>query len=347
MEKILLPAVVSLSVFFCSMRGVSASPRPRRIFVLATGGTIAGEAASPSEIIDYRAGVLGVDALLDAAPEICNFAEARGEQLCNIDSKDMTDEIWRRLALRVNELLASDEADGIVIAHGTDTMEETALFLSLTVESEKPVVLTGAMRPATAENADGPRNLLDAVRVAASQEAEGKGVLVVMDGVIHDARDVEKTHTTSVAAFASREAGPLGRVGENGVIFDRVTSRNGRLKFSAGAPLPRVDVLYGFEGDDGALARASLQVGAKGIVYAGLGNGSIPAPVEKILARAADEGVIVVRASRVSGGAVVSSGSTKFLDSGSLNPQKARVLLRLALTKTNDAEEIRQMFRDY
>ena len=343
--------ILSFAVFaaanFCQMRTVSATSRPH-VMMLATGGTIAGSAASPTDVTGYQAGVIGVEALLSAVPELQNIADVKGEQLCNIDSKDMTDEIWRRLSLRVNEILAANEADAVVITHGTDTMEETALFLSLTVNSEKPVVLTGAMLPATAQHADGPKNLLDAVHVAASPEAAKKGVLVVMNGKIFAAEEVTKTHTTKIDAFAAPDFGPLGHVDANGVAFDRAPKRSSRPYFSAESPLPRVDTLYGYEGDDGALVEAALRAGAKGIVYAGMGNGSIPAEAEQALAKASASGVVVVRASRVNGGAVVSAAPSYtadgFINSGEFNPQKARVLLRLTLTKTTNVAEIQKMF---
>ena len=318
-----------------------------RIAVLATGGTIAGSAPSPSVITGYRAGVIGVDALLSAVPGVESIADVSGEQLCNIDSKDMTDEIWRRLAARVNEIVAKNEADGVVITHGTDTLEETAFFLSLTVKTEKPVVLTGAMRPATAQNADGPRNLFDAVRVAASPNAVGKDVLIVMHGEVFAASEAAKTHTTNLDAFKSPDFGPMGHVDASGVVFDRAP-RLTPLRFSVETPLPRVDILYGHEGDDGALVEASLRAGTQGIVYVGMGNGSIPAKAEKALAKASEKGIAVVRASRTGSGAVVpaepSYAAAGFIDSGCLNPQKARVLLRLALGRTGNREEIQRIF---
>ncbi len=347
--------VLSLSALVLAFAGlshtstVSAAPLPR-VLVLATGGTIAGSAPSPSDVTGYRAGVIGVDALLSAVPEIESIADVRGEQLCNIDSKDMTDEIWRQLAARVNEIVAGDDVDGVVITHGTDTMEETAFFLSLTVKTNKPVVLTGAMLPATARNADGPRNLLDAVRVAARPESADKGILVVMNGKIFAAKEVTKTHTTKIDAFTSPDFSPLGYVDENGVAFER-TPNLPRLHFPAETPLPRVDILYGHEGDDGTLAEAALRAGAKGIVYAGMGNGNIPAKAEKILVKASEKGIVVIRASRSNSGPVLpadpSYTAAGFIDGSVLNPQKARILLRIALGQTEDQEEVRRIFREY
>ena len=323
-----------------------------RVVLLATGGTIAGSASSADAVTGYRAGALGVDELLAAVPELKNVAEVRGETICAIDSKDMTDEIWLRLAACAGELLASDDVDGVVIAHGTDTLEETAYFLHLTVKSDKPLVLTGAMRPATALSADGPMNLLEAVRVAACKEAAGKGVLVVMDGEIHSARDVMKTRTLGVGAFSSPTFGCLGTVDAGAPVFYRTTARRHttRSEFDAAA-LPRVDILYGYAGDDGTLVDTCVRAGAKGIVYAGMGNGSIPADAEKALAKAAAGGIAVVRASRTMSGAVVSAESSYesagFIDADTLSPQKARVLLRFALGKTSDREELRRIFREY
>ena len=323
-----------------------------RVVVLATGGTIAGSGPSAASVTGYRAGALNVDEMLAAVPELADVADVRGETICAIDSKDMTDEIWLRLTARVNELLASDDADGVVIAHGTDTLEETAYFLQLTVKSDKPIVLTGAMRPATALSADGPMNLLDAARVASCKDAAGKGVLVVMNGEIHSARDVTKTRTLNVDAFSSPALGCLGAVNAGVPVFYRASVRRHttRSEFEA-ATLPRVDILYGYACDDGALADACVRAGAKGIVYAGMGNGSVPADVEKALLNAAEKGVAVVRASRGIGGTAISAepsyDAAGFIASDTLSPQKARVLLRLALLKTNDVEELRRIFREY
>ena len=193
----------------------------KHIYILATGGTIAGRAASEEATTGYEAGAIGIAELLEAVPELTRYAEVEGEQVAAIDSKDMRQEIWLCLAARCEALLAREDVDGIVITHGTDTMEETAYFLHLTVHSEKPIVLTGAMRPATAMSADGPMNLLQAVRVAADDEAAGKGVLIVLNGTIESARDAVKTHTTSLDTFRSPEMGLLGSVQDGEPVFYR------------------------------------------------------------------------------------------------------------------------------
>lgn len=326
-----------------------------RLVVLAVGGTIAGSAASELSTTGYQAGVLGVEYLLEAVPGLQDYARVRGEQLVSIDSKDMTEDIWLRLAGRINELLASEEADGIVVTHGTDTLEETAYFLNLTVQSRKPVVLVGAMRPATALSADGPMNLWDAVRVAASEEAAGKGVLVVMNGEIHGAREVTKSHTTSVSTFRSPEAGVLGTVPAGEPLFFRAPLRRHTLasefELAGLGELPCVKIIYGHAGDDALFAEAAIKAGAGGIIYAGPGNGSIPRGVEAVLAEAVRQGLVVVRSSRTGSGTVIAAEPSyreaHFVEGGSLNPQKARILLQLALTQTRDPGEIQRMFREY
>ena len=327
----------------------------KKIYVLATGGTIAGSAESDTATTGYQAGAIGVDALLDAVPEIRRIAEVSGEQIAAIDSKDMTQEVQLRLARRCNELLAFAGIDGIVITHGTDTMEETAYLLSLLACTDKPIVLTGAMRPATAISADGPLNLLDAVRVAASDEARDQGVLVVTNNQIDGAHDVTKSHTMAVNTFQSPNGGPLGMVDDGAVKFSRhscFAHLENSLQLGKNVQkLPDVRILYGCAGDDGLLVEAAVKAGAKGIVYAGMGNGSLPAPVEEKLAAAVKQGVAVVRSSRgYAGNVTVAEASYEaagFFRSGSLNPQKARILLQLALANGNDAKEIQAWFDRY
>ncbi len=334
--------------------GGSAAGKPR-IKILATGGTIAGSADSDTATTGYRAGELGVDALMDAVPGIREIADVSGEQIASLDSKDMTDAVWLKLSRRVNELLARADVDGIVITHGTDTLEETAYFLNLTVQSRKPVVLTGAMRPATAISADGPMNLLDAVRLAASPSAGDRGVLVCLNGQIDGARDVTKTHTTALDAFQSPGFGALGSMHDGQPAFYGRTERRhaGHTEFDVSAlqELPYVKVIYGHADDDALFAEAAVQAGARGIVYAGTGNGSIHKAAETALARAAEAGIIVVRSTRVGGGAVIPAEASYikegFLEGDSLNPQKCRILLQLALTKTDDRSRIQQMFHEY
>ena len=216
------------------------------VVILATGGTIAGSASGATNA-QYDAAQLGVDILIKAVPEIANLANVKGEQVANISSNNMTDEIWLKLAKRVNELLASKDVDGIVITHGTDTLEETAYFLNLVVKSDKPVVLVGAMRSATSMSADGPLNLYNAVSVAASKESIGNGVLVVLNDEINAAREVTKTNTSSVDTFKSRNTGAIGRVYYGKVVYSTKSLKkhtaNSVFDVSKLETLPRVDII--------------------------------------------------------------------------------------------------------
>lgn len=249
------------------------------ISILATGGTIAGSSASATDTTGYKAGAIAIETLINAVPQIKEVADISGEQIVKISSNNMTTATLLKLAKRVNELLAKDSVDGIVITHGTDTLEETAYFLNLVVKSNKPVVLVGAMRPATAISADGPMNLLNAVRVAVNKASVGKGVLVAMNDEINGARDVTKTNTTNVATFKAPELGRLGYiVGGKVMYFNASTRRHTKASefdISKLNTLPRVDIVYSHVDDDGVLTKAAVAAGAKGIVHAGTGNGSI------------------------------------------------------------------------
>jgi L-asparaginase len=309
-----------------------------RIAVLATGGTIAGSAADVTSTSGYRAGVVGVERLLEAVPALSGVARIQPEQIASGDSKDMALALWTTLAQRVNTLLASDEIDGIVITHGTDTLEETAYLLHLTVKGTKPVVLTAAMRPASALSADGPLNLLNAVTVAASAAAHGQGVLVAFNNRIHCARDVVKTSTYAVDAFQSVEVGALGWVQDGRVEFQRKIVRPHTVdtEFVIGSQWPNVEIVTSYAGASRIGVDALVAAGVRGIVVAGTGNGSIHASLQQALADAVKQGVVVVRSSRVGSGHVMRNGAAPddalgFITAGALNPYKARVLLMLAL----------------
>nr|MDJ0722734.1 type II asparaginase [Desulfobacterales bacterium] len=260
------------------------------------------------------------------------------------------------LALRINALLAQDEADGVVVTHGTDTMEETALFLSLTVKSRKPVIMTGAMRPATAVSADGPLNLYNAVAVAADPQAADRGVLVVMNDRIHGAHSLTKTDTTAVETFLSPITGLIGTVTYGKIQYFRVPFRKHthRSEFTVEGvtALPRVDILYACADMPADLIDASVARGAKGIVVAGDGNGNMNAATVQRAARAAQQGIVIVRSSRLPAGKVgrnveIDDDRLGFVVSDELNPPKARVLLMLALLKKRSLEEIQQLYYDY
>ena len=333
---------------------MAGAAEKNNVIILATGGTIAGNAAEGTATTGYKAGALGIEVLLKAVPAISDYAHVTGEQIAALDSKDMTDEIWLKLARRANELLALEEVDGLVITHGTDTLEETAYFLNLTVHSKKPVVITGAMRPATAISADGPMNLLNAVRLAACPQAYDRGVLVCLNDQIDSARNVTKAHTTSLDTFNS-PLGPLGYMNDGQPTFyntvDRRHAGNTEFDVTNAASLPYVKIIYGHANDDALFVDAALQAGAKGIVYAGTGNGSIHKNAEEALARASKAGIVVVRSTHAGSGTVIPAEQSYidagFLNGDSLNPQKCRILLQLALMKTSDRSQIQKMFYEY
>ena len=325
------------------------------IVVLATGGTIAGAAASDVQA-GYTSGQVGVEQLLAAVPQAKKLANLKGEQISNIGSQDMNDEVWFRLARRVNELLAMPTVDGIVITHGTDTIEETAYFLNLVTKSRKPVVLTAAMRPSTALSADGPLNFYNAVAVAANKDAAGRGVLVVINDWIHGAGSLTKTSTTAVQTFLSPLRGLIGTVAYGDAEFYRgPVGRNtmdSEFSLDGLTSLPRVDIVMAYENMDGALIDCAAAAGAKGIVVAGVGNGNMTDVALKALAAQAQKGIVCVRSTRVATGRVgrnveVDDDKLMFVASMDLNPQKSRVLLRLALTKTKDLKQIQRYFDQY
>lgn len=272
--------------------------RKPKVVILGTGGTIAGKAGSNTEMTGYQAGEIGIQTLINAVPEMLEVADVTGEQFCNIGSFDMIDDIWLRLSRRVSELLQQPEVDGIVITHGTDTLEETAYFLNLTVKSEKPVVLVGAMRPATAMSADGPVNLLNAVALAGSQEAVGKGVLIAMNDQINGARDATKTNTTHVETFKSWELGYLGYFQNGKPIFYKASLRRhtaaAEFDISKVTALPRVDIVYLHVNCDDILVRAAVSAGALGIVIAAFGHGNLHINIKPALINIARSGIPVV-----------------------------------------------------
>jgi len=325
------------------------------VVVLATGGTIAGAAASGTQS-GYTSGQVTIDAMLDSVPGIRDLANLKGEQVANVGSQDMSFEIMLKLAKRINELLATPEVDGIVITHGTDTMEETAFFLNLTVKSDKPVVLVGSMRPSTAVSADGPLNLFEGVAVAADPKAGGRGVLVVMNDQIQAAHSLTKTSTTAVQTFASPVRGVVGvtAYGKNDFYNDPQWKHTTSSEFdvSSVTRIPRVDVIFADADMAADLIDCSVNNGAKGIVIAGVGNGNMTKAALDAAARAVEKGVVVVRSSRVPTGTVgrnveVKDDELGFIASGELNPQKARILLSLALLKPHTPQQIQEMFDTY
>ncbi|BDR36637.1 L-asparaginase 2 [Photobacterium damselae subsp. damselae] len=325
------------------------------IKILATGGTIAGAGQSATES-NYTAGKVGVDALIAAVPDMTKIADISGEQVVSIGSQDMNDEVWLKLAKRVNELLAQDDVDGIVITHGTDTMEETAYFLDLTVKSKKPVVLVGAMRPSTAMSADGPVNLYNAVVAATDEDSKGRGVLVTMNDTIFDARDVTKTNTTSVNTFQAPNFGPLGYIHNSDAKYQRSPERKHTTEtvfdVSKLTSLPKVGIVYNYANASDLPVKALIDAKFDGIVSAGVGNGNLYHTVFDQLEKASKDGIMVVRSSRTPTGsttldAEIDDAKYGFVASGTLNPQKARILLMLSLTQTKDYKDVQKMFQYY
>jgi len=324
--------------------------RPR-ILVVGTGGTIAGSSAG-AQGHHYVAGELSVGSLLDAVPALADVADLNGEELFRVDSVEMDLQRQLTLARRVAQAMDDPAVDGVVITHGTDTMEETAYLVHLTVATRKPVVLVGAMRPADATSADGPANLLGAVRVAATQEAAAYGVLVVVGDEVHGARDVRKEHTTRVNAFGSAH-GPLGELGIDGVHFrSRPTRGAGAFDVRDLAELPAVEVVMTHPAQPRSIVDAVVASGVRGIIHVGPGAGNVASGVTDLLDEARRAGIVVVRSARVGRGAVrrndaVADDAHDWVAGDDLPPFKARILLALALTRTDDTAEIQRLFDTY
>lgn len=336
---------------------LAAQPAKPLVWVLSTGGTIAGKGASSTNLTEYQgASLLGAE-LLAAVPEIKQYAEVQVEQVVNVPSPNMTPDVWRTLAQRINQIFSENpKVAGIVITHGTSTLEETAYFLHLTVRHDRPVVLVGSQRPATAISADGPLNLINAIRTAATPEARGKGVLVVLNEEINGARDVTKSNTYRVETFRSGELGFLGYVDDDKVSFYRASTRRhtSRSEFDVAkvTAFPKVEVVYSYAASSPVFVDALVRDGAEGIIFAAAGAGSLsPTEVAAIKqAASAPKPPVMMRSSRTGNGRV--TGRQNFdamglIPTDNLSAQKARILLMLALTVTRDPREIRRMFDEY
>jgi len=351
MKRTVAALIILLTVLF----GAQAQQKPT-LYILATGGTIAGAGASEVGSA-YTAGAVSVDQMLSAVPQIREIAEVKGEQVASIGSQDMNDQVWLTLARRVNELLSQPQVTGVVITHGTDTMEETAYFLNLTVKSEKPVILVGSMHPSTAISADGPRNIYNAVATAIDPSSKGRGVMVVMDDKIIGADDVAKTHTLDVNTYQDPNFGHLGIVYDGKPIYTRQTLKRHTVQsefdVSGLNELPRVEIILSYSNATDLFVEAAVRSGAKGIVVAGVGNGNMTTVMQNALEKARKENNIpVVRSSRIMLGPTaqwdeVDDDKLNFAASWYINPYRSRVLLMLALTKTTDYREIQRMFTEY
>ena len=311
----------------------------RKIVILGTGGTIAGVASKAASNIDYTAAQLSVNQLVGNIVGLGLKHDIVTEQVAQIDSKDMSFAVWTLLANRVQHHLAQDDVAGVVITHGTDTLEETAYFLHAVLRPDKPVVLTCAMRPASSLAPDGPQNILDAVTLAGCDGA--RGVMVVCSGTVHSALDVQKIHTYQLNAFGSGDAGSLGYIEESCLklvknwpvaeeIRAQVAIKNIAV-VSAVKSWPKVEIVMSYTGASGAVVEALVGQGVQGLVIAGTGNGTIHQAVETALLKAQATGVHVVRATRCPQGRVLPRLDDRFPSSGGLSPVKARIALMLQL----------------
>ena len=346
LKKVAILAVVASSLAF-------AKPN---VVVLATGGTIAGSGVSSTQYEGYQAAVTGVEKLLAAVPELKNIASVSGEQVAQVASQDMSTDVWLKLAKRVNHLLQQENVDGVVITHGTNTMEETAYFLNLVVKSKKPVVMVGAMRPGTAMSADGPMNIYNGVLAAGSKDSIGKGVMVVLNDRIISARDIQKTDTITVDTFKAPIFGYLGQVVDGKVVFFKnpINKHTYESEFDVTniTKLPKVDINYGYANDSGVVIDALVANGTKGIVHAGAGTASMSEFVLPSVEKATKKGIAIVRTPRTSLGMIghnmeVDDDKYGTIAGGTLSTPKARVLLMLGLTKSNDPKYLQELFFKY
>ena len=320
----------------------------KKVIILATGGTIAG-VGDQGKTAGYKPGSLTAEDLISAVPELEDVAAIEAIQVCNVNSDDITDQIWLELANTINKMAEDPDVAGFVITHGTDTMEETAYFLNLAVKTDKPVVITGSMRPATSISADGPMNLYEAACVAASEEAVGKGVLAVFSDRIYSARSVIKTSTYHVTAIAAGEMGAIGVVRDGSVYLyespEKLHTVSSQFDVSGVKELPKVSILYfAVDADTELLSYAAQH--ADGLVIAGAGAGEFSEGFKEVI-----EGlkIPVVISSRIDDGIILPENllCSNTIAADNLSPQKAAILLRLALTKTTDKDELQNLFFQY
>ncbi|MWT74197.1 asparaginase [Escherichia coli] len=344
-------ASVSSSPAAYHQKATEALPK---LMILATGGTIAGQTTGGDPgSTGYTSGAISPETLLAAVPGLDKKARLSSIQLASIGSQDMNDNIWFELARRINGLFSAGKADAIIITHGTDTLEETAFFLSLVIHHPQPVIITGAMRPATATGADGPSNILESVNAAVDRQSKGRGVLIVMNDTIQSPVWSTKSDTTGVATFQSPFSGPLGYVDAADVHYITPVPSEPRLSLQlpSSPALPRVEIIYAHSNMDDVQINNAVRDGAKGIVLAGVGDGNASASALAALKAARDHGLVVVRASRSYTGAVkrnveVDDNSAGFVVSSGLNPAKARILTQLLLANGKSSpEDVQAAFR--
>jgi L-asparaginase len=338
-------AVLLMAASALSAQSSAAKPR---VHVVATGGTIAS-----TNYYSGNAGKIGVEALLKVVPQLDSIAQISAHQFANVASTAVTPDMWLAISRAISDTLrARPDISGVVVTHGTDTMEETAFFLDLTVADNRPVIVTGAMRPSDGIGIDGPANLYNSVRVAGDSNARGRGTMVLLNDEIFAARDVSKSNTVRTDAFTAPFRGTLGVADPERIVWHRLATRVPAFDISNVKELPRVDIAYTYSGADGAAIDAYVAAGAKGIVIAGAGRGGTTRGMGEAIGRALQKGVIVISGSRAGSGSVpVGAGVRRdgrpgTIGAGDLNVQKARVLLMLALSRTSDAKEIAKIFAE-
>ena len=357
----MLRHVCSIALLWLAVSASAAEVQPqpvatlKNIRVLATGGTIAGAGAGSSA--SYRAGVVPIESILTAVPGLAEIANVSAEQVANVGSYDMDEAIWLRLLGRVQAALADPEISGVVITHGTDTLEETAYFLSLATSSVKPIVVVGSMRPSTATSADGPQNLMDAVRVASSDEARNRGPLVVMNDTIFDAATVTKLDVRRVNAFGAPGRGPIGEVlTDRPRFFAEAEAGAHDAAFPiVGRTLPRVAIAYAYAGIRGDDIRA-VAASANGLVIAGVGAGAFSSSAREAVKDFTSRGIPVIRTARQGAGDIwvsppatgdLSDEASQTVAGRELTPAKARILLMLALQTPRSRAELQALFDRY
>lgn len=355
----LIPGALALLLLLptaLQAKEVETQTKLANVVVLATGGTIAGAGASAANSATYQAAKVGIEQLIAGIPELSKLANVRGEQVMQIASESITNDNLLQLGRRVSELADSKDVDGIVITHGTDNLEETAYFLNLVEKTDKPIIVVGSMRPGTAMSADGMLNLYNAVAVASSKEARGKGVLVTMNDEIQSGRDVSKMINIKTEAFKSAW-GPLGMVVEGKSYWFRLPAKrhtmDSEFDIKNIKSLPDVEIAYSYGNVSDTAYKALAQAGAKAIIHAGTGNGSVSSRVVPSLQALRKDGVQIIRSSHVNAGGFVLRNAEQpddkydWVVAHDLNPQKARILAMVALTKTNDSKELQRMFWEY
>ncbi|MFA6758659.1 MAG: asparaginase [Bacteroidales bacterium] len=365
---VIISVLLSISLLLPTLTANAQQIKPR-IVILATGGTIAGSAKSSVQA-SYNPGVQNIEVIISSVPEVESLANLEGIQVCNISSQNITERVWLELWKIADCLFKNDLCDGIVITHGTDTMEETAYFLNLTLRHSLPVVLTGSMRPATAISADGPFNLYNAVALAASPLAHNKGVMVTMNDYIYCANDVTKSNTVNTNAFSCPNLGPLGYMREGVPTFyrenmfthtsasefdisnliEKPKSELNELSPAALNKLPKTEIILSYAFASGTAINAIIDSGAQGIIIAGVGHGNFNREILKGMEKAVAQNIAIVRSSRILMGGVdfaAEEYNPQYPVSLNKSPQKARILLMLALTKTKDPIEIQRIFKEY